>query len=95
VIERAVILTSGPELGLPPIEIAATPLSRRQKGSTAIRTLADAERALITEALLRKNWVVSGPRGAAAELGLKRTTLSAMMQRLGISRSCEVVEGRA
>jgi formate hydrogenlyase transcriptional activator len=95
VIERAVILTSGSELGLPPIEVVATPLSPCQKGSTVIRTLADAERAHITEALLRKNWVVSGPRGAAAELGLKRSTLSAMMQRLGICRSREVVEGRA
>ena len=92
VIERAVILTAGPELELRGIELPAIPLGPRPMGSAAIRTLADAERAHITETLLRKNWVVSGPRGAAAELGLKRTTLSAMMQRLGISRSREVVE---
>jgi formate hydrogenlyase transcriptional activator len=95
VIERAVILTPGPELRLPPIDLTAIPRSPRQKGSAAIRTLADAERAHITETLLRKNWVVSGPRGAAAELGLPRQTLSAMMQRLGISRSRGSVEQEA
>ena len=99
-IERAVILTSGSELNLPPpitrdTESRAVRTLTPDVRCTAVRTLADAERAHITEALLRKNWVVSGPQGAAAELGLKRTTLSAMMQRLGISRSCGVVEGRA
>jgi formate hydrogenlyase transcriptional activator len=86
VIERAVILTSGSDLGLPPIELKTNALPPRQRGSTEVRTLADADRAHITAALLRRNWVVSGPQGAAAELGLKRQTLSAMMQRLGISR---------
>jgi hypothetical protein len=51
-----------------------------------IRTLADAERAHITAALRETNWVVGGRRGAAARLGLARTTLITMMQRHGISR---------
>src|SRR4029077_613425 len=50
-----------------------------------IRTLVDAERAHITSTLRETNWVVGGPRGAATQLGVPRTTLIARMQRLGIS----------
>ena len=50
-----------------------------------ILTLADAERAHITAILRETNGVVGGPRGAAAQLGVPRTTLIARMQRLGIS----------
>ena len=49
-------------------------------------TLEDADSALILETLEQVGWVVGGPRGAAAKLGLKRTTLLAKMRRLGISR---------
>jgi formate hydrogenlyase transcriptional activator len=49
-------------------------------------TLEDSESALILETLEQVGWVVGGPRGAAAKLGLKRTTLLAKMRRLGISR---------
>jgi formate hydrogenlyase transcriptional activator len=49
-------------------------------------TLEDSESALILETLEQAGWVVGGPRGAAAKLGLKRTTLLAKMRRLGISR---------
>jgi transcriptional regulator with GAF, ATPase, and Fis domain len=49
-------------------------------------TLEDSDRALIVETLEQAGWVVGGPRGAAAKLGLKRTTLLAKMRRLGISR---------
>jgi transcriptional regulator with GAF, ATPase, and Fis domain len=49
-------------------------------------TLEDSDRALIVEMLEQVGWVVGGPRGAAAKLGLKRTTLLAKMRRLGISR---------
>jgi Bacterial regulatory protein, Fis family len=48
--------------------------------------LEDSDRALIVETLERFGWIVGGPRGAAAKLGLKRTTLLAKMKRLGISR---------
>jgi hypothetical protein len=46
----------------------------------------DSDPALILEALEEAGWVVGGPGGAAAKLGLKRTTLLAKMKRLGISR---------
>ncbi|TMB01144.1 MAG: Fis family transcriptional regulator, partial [Deltaproteobacteria bacterium] len=38
-------------------------------------------------ALLETNWVLGGPHGAAARLGLKRTTLQSRIQKLGIDRS--------
>jgi formate hydrogenlyase transcriptional activator len=38
------------------------------------------------EALEQAGWIVGGPRGAAAKLGVKRTTLLAKMRRMGISR---------
>jgi formate hydrogenlyase transcriptional activator len=48
--------------------------------------LEDSERALILETLELAGWIVGGPRGAAAKLGLKRTTLLAKMRRFRISR---------
>jgi hypothetical protein len=50
-----------------------------------VKTLADAERAHITATLRETNGIIGGPRGAAAQLGLPRTTLVAKMRRLGIS----------
>jgi formate hydrogenlyase transcriptional activator len=81
VIERAVIRTTGPVLNL-----QTTELMTQNVGSAPTRTLADAERAHITTTLRETNWVVGGQHGAAAQLGLARTTLIAMMQRLGICR---------
>jgi formate hydrogenlyase transcriptional activator len=49
-------------------------------------TLEDSDRTLILETLEHARWVVGGPHGAAAKLGLKRTTLLAKMRRMGISR---------
>jgi formate hydrogenlyase transcriptional activator len=56
-------------------------------GPVSIKTLVDAERAHITAVLRETNWRVGGPRGAAAELGVPRTTLIGRMQRLGISKA--------
>jgi formate hydrogenlyase transcriptional activator len=81
VIERAVIMTTGSELNLQRMELRIESV-----GSTPIRTLVDAERAHITATLRETNWVVGGRRGAAAQLGLARTTLITMMQRHGILR---------
>jgi transcriptional regulator with GAF, ATPase, and Fis domain len=81
VIERAVIMTTGPVLNQ-----RATKLITQDIRSARVRTLVDAERAHILAMLHETNWVVGGPRGAAAQLGLARTTLIAMMARLGISR---------
>ena len=51
------------------------------------RTLDESDRAFIMETLEQARWVVGGPHGAAVKLGLKRTTLIAIMRRLDISRS--------
>ena len=82
VIERAVILSSSPVLH-PPLEQL-----NRAVASTApsARTLAEAEREHILQALRDVDWVVGGPDGAAAKLGVKRTTLLDKMRRHGVSR---------
>ena len=54
--------------------------------STAATTLRESERALILQTLEEVRWVIGGPKGAAAKLGLKRTTLIHKMQKLGIYR---------
>ncbi|MGA9259633.1 MAG: hypothetical protein WBV98_23770, partial [Candidatus Sulfotelmatobacter sp.] len=89
VIERAVIMTTGPVLDLRTIDLQATKRMTHHVGSTLVKqtgTLEEFERAHITETLRATNWVVGGRRGAAAKLGLARTTLIAMMERLGIRR---------
>jgi formate hydrogenlyase transcriptional activator len=81
--ERAVLMTEG-RLLRPPL----SELTRFMPPASADpdRTLAQMERVYITETLQRSNWVVGGRAGAAAKLGLPRTTLIARMRRLGISR---------
>jgi transcriptional regulator with GAF, ATPase, and Fis domain len=59
---------------------------RQEIPFAVVRTLADAERAHIITTLRETNWVVGGRNGAAAILGLNRTTLVARMRKLGISR---------
>jgi transcriptional regulator with GAF, ATPase, and Fis domain len=81
VIERAVIMTTGAELRAPIAE-----LTRPELQGEDIRTLEDANRAHIKAILRETNWVVGGPNGAAARLGMHRTTLISMMARLGIFR---------
>ena len=81
VIERAVIMTAGPVL-----ELHTRALTTQNIASASTQTLEDAERAHITKTLRETNWVVGGRGGAATRLGLARTTLIAMMQRLGIRR---------
>ena len=79
-IERSVVLTRGTELRAPVAE-----LTNGELPDNGARTLADAERAHIIETLRETNCVVGGRNGAAARLGLQRTTLIAKMRRLGIS----------
>jgi formate hydrogenlyase transcriptional activator len=100
VIERAVILSRGPALvvsltDLQPVAAAVQPpaasihpVSTGASAPTAAApvTLSDAERDHILGALRETNWIVGGPRGAAARLGMKRSTLHGKMKRLGISR---------
>ncbi len=95
-IERAVILTQGTELHIPLPEIPAlvktavavapaapisTPLSSADSAS-----LEAVEREHILRILRETKWVVGGPTGAAARLGMKRTTLQNRMTKLGITR---------
>jgi len=79
VIERAVILTEGDILQVPA-------LSSRLPIRTGTTSLADAEREHILHALEESNWVVGGKAGAAARLGVKRTTLIDKMRKRGLSR---------
>ena len=82
-IERAVIMTPGNVLQIQTNELQqSSPIS-----STRTGTLEDVERHRILQALQEAGAVIGGPQGAAARLGLKRTTLLSKMQRLGISRS--------
>jgi formate hydrogenlyase transcriptional activator len=83
-IERAVILSTGPTLDVPVAalngrKVMPSPVS-------AAETLEDADRRHIVAALERTNWVIAGPSGAAARLGLKRSTLQFRMRKLGIVR---------
>ena len=85
VIERAVILTTGPTLQLPFQDLQ--PKARRGgSGPKPAPTLKDAEREAILSALRESGGVISGPTGAAAKLGLRRTTLHSKMRKLGIGR---------
>ena len=81
-IERAVILTRGSVLQLQINELQPS----GPTGSTVAGTLEDTERQSILEALRETGAVIGGQKGAAARLGLKRTTLLSKMQKLGISR---------
>jgi formate hydrogenlyase transcriptional activator len=80
-IERSVVLTKGTELRAPVDDLVNSP-----DASPAPRTLADADRAHIISVLRETNWTVGGRAGAAARLGVVRTTLIAKMRKLGISR---------
>jgi formate hydrogenlyase transcriptional activator len=83
VIERAVILSPGPTLHL-----ASDELPQRQPttGSPVrVRTLEEVERDHILQVLRETNGVIGGAHGAAAHLGLKRTTLMYRMEKLGIA----------
>ena len=83
-VERAVILSAGPVLRVPLSDLQAQPA---QAAGRKQETLEDAERRTILDALDAAGWVISGPRGAAAMLGLKRSTLQARMEKLGIRRA--------
>jgi formate hydrogenlyase transcriptional activator len=81
-IERAVILSRGPALHVP---LPEDRLSGEASAASPV-TLEAAEREHILRALRDTNWVIAGPHGAAARLGMKRTTLQSRMAKLGISR---------
>jgi formate hydrogenlyase transcriptional activator len=80
-IERSVILSQGLTLEVPLGELKPV------NGTAAdAATLEDFEREHILRALNESHWVIAGPSGAAAKLGMKRTSLQHRMQKLGIAR---------
>jgi len=81
-VERSVILTRGSVLKVPLAELKE--LEGTSAPMAAVSTLEGAEREHILRVLKEARGVVGGPNGAAARLGLKRTTLISKMQRLGI-----------
>jgi formate hydrogenlyase transcriptional activator len=86
VIERAVILSSGPVLNVPPGAIQPPQAKPEAPSRASTARLQDTERDAIIRALRESNGVVAGPNGAAARLGVKRTTLQSKMRKLGIRR---------
>jgi formate hydrogenlyase transcriptional activator len=82
-IERAVLLTEEGTLRPPLSDLSRIAPARSDQPR---QTLAELERGYIAEMLRRTNWVVGGRNGAAAKLGLPRTTLIARMRKLGITR---------
>ena len=89
VVERAVVVSSGEVLSLSrPVEAS------RPDAFRGTRTLAEAEREHIMQALRNADWVLGGPHGAAVRLGVKRTTLLYKMRRLGINRPASETPAR-
>ena len=82
-IERAVILSAGRTLAVPLEGLAARATSTAPE---PLDTLQEAERRHIVAALERSGWVLAGPNGAAARLGMKRSTLQFRMSKLGITK---------
>ncbi len=92
VLERAVIVSTGSVLRVPVEELRPVPQKRLEthaapSGGDMRSLLDDTERQQILTALEQSNWVVSGPKGAAGRLGMKRSTLQARMHKLGIPAS--------
>jgi formate hydrogenlyase transcriptional activator len=87
-VERAVIRSDDGVLSNPFPTVFSNPLpaSNKNRATFPRGKFVESQRALIFETLRVANWVIGGPSGAAARLGLKRTTLIAKMKKFGISR---------
>jgi len=83
VVKRAVIMSTGPTLRPVLGELERLP---GQTSPAARRTLAEAQKDHIVEVLRDTRWVLGGDNGAAARLGMPRTTLVYRMRKLGIAR---------
>jgi formate hydrogenlyase transcriptional activator len=102
VIERAVIISRGPALNVTLTELApdmaststpVVPTAKSAAHESLQNILQETERNQILRALEEANGVVAGPNGAAARLGVKRTTLQLKMQKLGIRIWRTAVDG--
>jgi len=82
IIERAVILSHGPDLWIPLAELTMAV----EAAPHSSNTLEEAEREHMLKVLKETKWVVGGPFGAAARLGMNRTTLQFRMKKLNITR---------
>jgi len=82
-IERAVILSQGPTLEVPLADVERRPVDCAGDGLDRLT------RMHLLRILNETNWMVGGRRGAAARLGMHRTTLQSMMKRLGIAKPPE------
>ncbi len=90
IVERAVIVSPGPVLQIPLSELQSEPsLLLEAPLDGGLAALEAAERRMIMEALRATHGIIGGTKGAAARLGLKRTTLAYRMQKLGIPRQTE------
>ncbi|MDQ1409866.1 MAG: formate hydrogenlyase transcriptional activator [Acidobacteriaceae bacterium] len=99
VIERAVIISTGPALSVDVADLKFPKTSHPQERAVAAKSetnggplhnvLAETERQQILQALKHSNWVVAGPHGAAARLGMNRSTLQVRIRKLGISSRSE------
>jgi formate hydrogenlyase transcriptional activator len=85
-IEHAVILSRDAELEIPLAELKQTARPLAVGPVNGLATLEHAEREHIVRVLRETNWVIGGSEGAAARLGMKRTTLQSRMRKLGITR---------
>jgi len=81
-IERSVILSPGTSLRAPLDELTQETVHAAQ---APLSTLEEMEREHVLRALKESNWVTGGPKGAAAKLGMKRTTLAYRIRKLGIA----------
>jgi formate hydrogenlyase transcriptional activator len=87
-VERAVILTKGTSLNAPVWELEREiPIELDGQNGEKPTTMEAAEREHILNALQSTKWIIAGPNGAAARLGMKRTTLQSRIKKLGITRS--------
>jgi formate hydrogenlyase transcriptional activator len=86
-IERAVILCRGPVLEVPARDLEHHTVTVPHSGhSGQHQTLEETNRAQILQTLKEVGWVVGGPNGAAARLGMRRSTLQFRMKKLRIVR---------
>src|SRR5467141_2312048 len=96
VIERAVIISAGPALSVDVADLKFSKVSHPKERAAAPNSTAngalhhlleETERQQILQTLKQCNWVVAGPHGAAARLGMNRSTLQVRIRKLGISRA--------
>jgi formate hydrogenlyase transcriptional activator len=98
VIERAVIISTGPDLSVDVADLKFPRTSHPEEKTFTAKSetngalhsvLEETERQQILQALKQSNWVVAGPHGAAARLGMNRSTLQLRIRKLGISSRSE------